>query len=300
LLPSELARFVHWEIIARRCSVFRASLDKASGASGPKAEHCRLMSTSYFRTEGTGFVPGPEAAGPWSPDMLHGRLFGGLAARAIESEFVADGWRIARLTVDMFRPAGFELVEVETNEIRSGRRIRVADAVITVGGIEVASIRAVVLAEGTPPEGDIWQPESWDSPSPESLPRIEGPDGVDPDPTWDIRVLEGGIASSERSRIWTNDNGLLVDDEPMNPAVRAALSGDLVSPLAHGSDAGIGYINGDYTLAMARYPVGHWVGLDTTIHMASDGIAVGSATLYDTVGPFGTSTATALANPLLA
>ena len=85
----------------------------------------------------------------------------------------------------------------------------------------------------------------------------------------------------------------------MTPLVRAALSGDLASPLSNGSAAGIGYINADYTMAMARYPEGEWVGLETTTHLATDGIAVGAATMYDISGPFGTSTTTALANPVL-
>ena len=73
---------------------------------------------SYFHRHGVGFMPGEHAAGPWAPDMLHGRFFGGLAARALEWEFVDDGWRVARLTVDLFRPAHFDLIEVTTNEVR--------------------------------------------------------------------------------------------------------------------------------------------------------------------------------------
>ena len=261
----------------------------------------RGVSKSYFTRDGHGFAPGEEAVGPWAPDMLHGRLFGGLAARAIETEFLTPGWRVSRLTVDMFRPAGFDLTEVSTNLVRRGRRIVVADAVVTVGGVDVASVRAIALAEGTPPPGDIWQAPRWESPPPETLPRIENP-RAEPrteDPIWDIRIHEGGIYDDGRSRVWTYDHGHLVDDEPLTPLVRAALSGDLASPLSNGSAAGIGYINADYTMAMARYPVGGWVGLETTTHLAADGIAVGASTMYDQNGPFGTSTTTALANPLL-
>ncbi|MDG2113909.1 MAG: thioesterase family protein [Actinomycetota bacterium] len=259
------------------------------------------MSTTYFHRDGDGFAPTPDAVGPWAPDMMHGRFFGGLAARALEAEFGEAGLRVARLTVDLFRPAPMEAVQVSTRSVRRGRRIRVADAVITVAGNEVASTRAVLLAEGAPPPGHIWRAEPWVSPHPDTLPR---PDQEDPSdgsgqPAWDFRVHEGGVSSSERSRVWTNESGHLVDDEPLTPVVRSALSSDLASPLSNGSDDGIGYINGDYTLAMARYPVGQWVGLETTTHLAADGIAVGASTMYDLDGPFGTSTTTALANPIL-
>lgn len=231
--------------------------------------------------------------------MMHGRFFGGFAARALELEFGDDGWRVARLTVDLFRPAPLEVVEITTHSVRQGRRIRVADSVVSVAGHDVASARAIFLAEGTPPPGEIWQADTWKSPAPETLPRPERDDDSEGEPAWDFRTHEGGVSSSERSRVWTNESGHLVEDEPLTPVVRAALSADLASPLSNGSDDGIGYINGDYTLALARYPVGEWIGLETTTHLASTGIALGAATMYDLSGPFGTSTTTALANPIL-
>lgn len=260
-----------------------------------------VMSISYFTRRGDGFHPEPAAVGPWAPDMLHGRLFGGLAACVLEAEFGQTGWRVARLSVDLFRPAGFDLTEVTTRVVRQGRRLKVADAIVTVGGTEVASTRAVFLIESDPPPGEIWQAPTWDSPHPTTLPRLDPPEDAPASAdAWDIRSHEGGVRSSERSRTWTNESGLLIDDDPITPLVRAALSADLASPLSNGSDDGIGYINGDYTLAMARYPRGEWVGLETTTHLASDGIALGASTMYDLDGPWGTSTTTALANPLLA
>ena len=38
------------------------------------------------------------------------RLLGGLAARSLEAECGVPGWRVARLTVDLFRPAAMALV----------------------------------------------------------------------------------------------------------------------------------------------------------------------------------------------
>jgi hypothetical protein len=257
------------------------------------------MSTSYLRRENSSYRPGDEAAGPWSPDMLHGRLLGGLAASVLECEFGSEGWRVARLTVDMFRPAALEPIAVTTRAVRQGRRIRVADAAVTIGGTEVASARAVFLVEGSPPAGQIWTADTWTSPSPDTLPRAEQQLEDGNDVAWEMRIHEGGFGSSERSRVWTNETGFLVDEEPLTPLVRAALSADLASPLSNGGEEGIGYINSDYTLSMARYPVGAWVGLESTTHLAADGIAVGAATMYDLDGPFGTSTTSALSNPVL-
>ena len=59
---------------------------------------------------------------------------------------------------------------------------------------------------------------------------------------------------------------------------------------------GVQYINTDITLSLSRPPTGVQLGLLATDHHASDGIAVGSATVYDRMGPFGVATVTALAN----
>ena len=256
-----------------------------------------MTSGAYFASSPDGFVPQPEAHGPWSQDMLHGRLLGGLAARAIERVAGAPELVAVRLTVDLFRPAPMQPVAVRAELVRDGRRIRVADAVMTVGGHDVARASAVLLRRGEPPPGRVWQPEPWSVPHPDTLPDRDLGE-VEPS-SWSLRTVSGGFGTGERARTWTWDRAPLVDDEPLSPFVRAAVSADLASPLANSSDDGLHYINADYALTMAREPVGPWIGLETAQHLAAEGVALGICTLYDLDGPFGTSTTTALVNPPL-
>jgi hypothetical protein len=255
------------------------------------------MPGPYFTSGPDGFSPQPQAHGPWSEQMLHGRLLGGLAARAIE-RLAGDPDLVAvRLTVDLFRAAPMEPVSVTAALVRDGRRIRVADATLCAGGHEVARASAVLLRRGEAPPGNVWRPEPWTVPHPDELPDRDVGD-LEPS-SWLFRTVSGGFGSGERSRTWTWDRSPLVDDEPVSPFVRAAVSADLASPLANSSDDGLHYINADYALTMAREPVGEWIGLEAAQHLASDGVAVGICTLYDLDGPFGTSTTTALVNPPL-
>jgi hypothetical protein len=60
---------------------------------------------------------------------------------------------------------------------------------------------------------------------------------------------------------------------------------------------GIGYINGDLTAAFARLPVDDWIAIQADSHWVSDGVSVGTATLFDTLGAFGSGLVTAVANP---
>jgi len=229
--------------------------------------------------------------------MLHGRLLGGLAARALEHDVADDGWRVARLTVDLFRPAAMAPVQISTRIIRSGRRIRVADASATCEGHDVARVTGLVLLTGDEPPGRIWRPPTEPWPDPDTI--ADDPSDDSPD-AWLVRTVEGGFGTGERSRTWTNDTACLVDDEPLSPFVRAAISGDLACPMANSSDQGLYYINADYTLSLARYPVGPWVGLEVAQQLAADGISLATSILVDRDGPFASSTGSSLATTPLA
>lgn len=251
------------------------------------------MTAAYFHAGSEGFVPQANAFAPWSADMLHGRLLGGLAARALEIELAGPGWRAARLTVDLFRPAAMTAVTVTTRVVRQGRRIRVGDAVMVSQGHEVARASVMMLAAGDEPPGQIWRPDAVAWPDPLTVPR--DPDATEPESDWMVRPVEGGFASAQRGRVWTRERASLVDGEPLTPFVRAAMSADLACPLANGSDQGLHYINGDYTLALGRYPEGEWIGVMATQQIAADGISIASSDLIDERGSFATSTGASLA-----
>jgi hypothetical protein len=59
---------------------------------------------------------------------------------------------------------------------------------------------------------------------------------------------------------------------------------------------GVEYINTDITLTLAREPDGTEIGLLATDRVEHDGIAVGTAAVFDRTGPLGTVIIAALAN----
>jgi Thioesterase-like superfamily len=238
---------------------------------------------AFFTREGETLVPSEHARSWWAPGMLHGRLLGGLAADALEREQGAEGLHFARLTVDLFRGAPFGPVHVETVRARDGRRIRVADALVHGPDGVVARASAVLLRRGEQPEGEVLATPPWDVPAPDTFPALrEGKRAV-----W---ILEGG------RRAWIRETRSLVAGEPLSPFARAALAADTSSPLAHGSDTGLRFINADYTLCLSRLPLGDTIGLDAGGHASEEGIAVGQCTVHDTAGPIGFCLTTAVAN----
>src|SRR4051812_9223477 len=104
--------------------------------------------SAYFLPSGDGLRPVAEARSPWAPDMLHGRLLAGLAARAVEGAGHDPALRVVRLTVDMFRSPPMSPLRTSARVVRDGRRVRVVDVSIYSADIEVARASALMLRTG--------------------------------------------------------------------------------------------------------------------------------------------------------
>jgi hypothetical protein len=63
----------------------------------------------------------------------------------------------------------------------------------------------------------------------------------------------------------------LVEGEPLTPFTRAALAGDVTSPLTHWGTNGLQFINADYTLTLSRLPEGPFIGWQPSTHYSHGG-----------------------------
>jgi len=252
----------------------------------------------FFTVVRDELVPGPHARSPWSDQMLHGRLLGGLMARTIERDHAGEGLHFARFTVDLYRNSPLIPLRIETTRIRDGRRIRVVDAAITGGNGPVARASAVLLRRGAQPDGEIWTAPAWDAPDPGTLGPAPSRGWASFD-MWPIdpegKVGEG-FAVGGRHRAWLRETHPLVAGEALSPLVRVVLAADMASPIAHFSSAGLMFINADYSLNLSRLPLGDAVGIEGAGHLSDEGIAVGQCVMYDTAGPIGFCATSAVAN----
>lgn len=260
------------------------------------------MTDAVFERDGERFVPTKRAGSPWSDDLQHGGPPAGLLARAIENLAATAEMRIARLTVDLFRPVPMKPLTVAARSVREGKRIHAVDAVILADGIEVCRasgllLRAVdtthALAGGTihppsePESGATgWLIEKQTAPRREGfhtaaeirrLPRTE----TGPAIAW-IRVPE------------------LVEGETMSPTVRLAATCDFVNAVGSmgARSDGLGFINSDSTVYLHRPPAGEWICLQVERGIEPDGIGVSSAVLFDREGSIGRATQAVLANQM--
>ena len=75
------------------------------------------------------------------------------------------------------------------------------------------------------------------------------------------------------------------------------MAGDVTSSLTHSGASGLHFINADYTLTLSRLPEGEYIGLAALTHYSHAGVATGTATMFDRLGPIGSGVATAWSNP---
>ena len=57
------------------------------------------------------------------------------------------------------------------------------------------------------------------------------------------------------------------------PFVNAVMAAEGTSLVTNLGTAGIGYINGDLTVALARLPLDDWIGVQADSHWTADGVS---------------------------
>jgi hypothetical protein len=266
------------------------------------------MQLSFFRASGAAddaLTPTDMARSMWSDDQMHGVAVSGALARGVERrvrELGRDDLVPARYTVDLFKAARMRDCVVTTEVVREGPRICLVDAVLTqvVDDVEVRVARAsaLFLKPTAATEGAVWSPDERPSPPPlDVAPPTEGPH---------VPFFHSSAGWSQSFGLHQNDTRKsswntaipVVDGEAPSPFEAVASIADGASMVTNWGDRGIEYINTDITLTLARLPIGLSVGMSALDRVEVDGIAVGTAAVFDRTGPLGTAVVTSLANTL--
>ncbi|MFC8529858.1 thioesterase family protein [Nocardia sp. NPDC057227] len=249
---------------------------------------------SFFTPDGDAVIPEPIARSGWGGGHLGGPGVCGLMARDVERH-CPEGFVPARMTADLFRPVWDRPITVRSEVVRSGRRITVADASIVQDGEVRARSTVVFLSTGAEPPGQLWRPERE---LPVPLVGIVPPEGGRPlfrsgEREWSREY--GDHQNADRKISW-HAMPALVAGEKLTPFQHAAMVGDTANHICHWGSAGAGYINADMTLTLSRLPIGFELGLRAVDSLATDGVSIGTATMYDRSGPLGTCVVTSLSN----
>lgn len=253
----------------------------------------------WFRRDGDAFVPLPLAQSLWSEDQMHGVAVSGLLARALEQQ-AADTGRPelvpTRYQVDLFRPARMAPTTARASVVREGPRLLLLDAVVEQAEGIVARASATFLLPSADPDGEVWSSGSAPVPPPPDVAPVTGEHHVPifgSEKPWSNNFTEHQNAG--RHQTWQTAMPIVVDEE-CTPFQAVASIADATSMVTNWGSGGVQFINTDVNLALSRLPDGVSLGLRTTDHVMSNGLAVGTAEVFDRHGAFGTATVTSLAN----
>lgn len=249
---------------------------------------------AYFTAAGIDtFEPTSSATGYWGEGLLSGPAVAGLAACALEDGHGDPDFQPARFTIDLFKPARQLPLRTQTRVIRDGRRARYIECDVLQGDWIVARATMVAYRRSEAPQGSEWTPQAGFTPPAEAAGDVlfVGSDQAG----WSPMGEQHQNASRKRAYYRGPE---VVDGREASPFVRSVIVAEAATNMVtHLGTAGIGYINGDLTVAISRQPISEFIGVQADSHWAADGISVGSATLFDDAGPFGTAMVTSLANP---
>jgi len=254
---------------------------------------------AFFTHQGDTLVPTPLACSMWSDDQMHGVALSGALARAAEACLATAGrtdLRPARWTVDLFKPARMIPCSFATEVVREGSRICLVDVTMTQEGRRVARASATFLKSTESAPGEVWTPEEHPAPPPlDVAPPTDQPrvPFFRSDVGWSQNFTEH--QNADRKASW-NSGIPVVADEPFTGFQAAAAAADGASMVTNWGANGVEYINTDIALTLAREPIGVEIGLEATDRVERDGIAVGTATVFDREGALGTVIIAALAN----
>jgi len=260
---------------------------------------------ALFIPDGDTFVPTGLTRGGWSDDAQHGGPPTGLLARCIERLDAVVPMQVVRLTVDLFRAVPLTPLTVETHVLREGRRIRLTEAVLRDGDLEVARGRALALRTREiplpPSPNPPWEPPPGpDAGTPVDWPALHDWGGL---PRFhvdavEIRSIEGSFLRLGPGLSWFRLLPQVVAGEEPTPLVRMATLADMGNGNSQAVDARRWlFVNPDVTLHVHRLLEGEWLGMRSIAVQHPTGLGFADTELFDAKGPLGRVAQTQLVEP---
>jgi hypothetical protein len=254
-----------------------------------------VVADALFLPDGERWLPTDWARGPWSPDALHGGPVAALTAREVERQEAPGPMLLARLTLELMRPVPLRPLTVTGRVSRPGRKVQLVDVSVRDGELEVAratGLRVRLADVPLPPDLDtaVGTGATVGVPGPaESSPQAD---------TWrwrayhnsavEVRYARGAWTELGAASVWLRLLVPVVPDEEPSPVVRAMAAADFGNGVSQVLPFGrYFFLNPELTVHLLRPPVGEWVRLDATSHVAAHGVGFADSAIADERGLIG-------------
>lgn len=244
-------------------------------------------------------MPRDLARSLWSQQQMHGVAISGLLARGSERRVAEAGrhdLRPVRWNVDLFRPARMSPSQVRTSVVRESPRLCLVDVEMVQDEVVVARASALFLRPAEPALGAVWEPADETAPPPLDVAPISDDPRIPifgSDDHWSDTFAEH--QNDSRHQTWQTGVSVVAGERP-TPFQAVASVADAASMVTNWGTNGVEQINTDITLLLARQPVSLEIGLRAVDRVSADGIAVGTAVVFDRAGKLGTVAVSSMAN----
>ncbi len=254
------------------------------------------MEAAYVEISEGVFQASPLTRGPWSPDHQHAGPPSALICRAIESAAAEEGLtHLARLTVNLFRPAPISECRIETMPDYLGRSAGHYSGRLVAQGKEIARFTALMQREDDLPIPD--ETPGHPPPRPPKPPHesevVTMPFGSGITGYTDLienRLAEGQFSNGP-SAAWFRMNHPLVKGETPSPYQRVAVAADSGNGISAALDfSKYVFVNCDLTINLFRRPAGEWICLQSRSLLGGNGCGLAESALYDNEGLIGRAT----------
>lgn len=244
---------------------------------------------AFFVAETGGFRASEHTRGPWSNEHQHAGPPAALLARAFAAD--AGDMAVVRISYELLRPIPIALLQLQTRELRPGRRVRLLGATLECDGTELVRATALCVRR-----------KQLDFELPADLPPVErlpAPERCEPytfpffmhdvgyHNAMELRIGRGGIGHGHAAAWLRMRHPLIAGEEP-TPLERLTIAADSGNGVSAALDhERYLFINPDLTVHVHRFPEGDWIGLDARTWATREGYGVADDCMHDQRGPVG-------------
>jgi len=254
-----------------------------------------MSDTSFYARAGAAEGLGAErydsrtaTAGPWDPRLQHGGPVAALFGTRVE-RMLPEGMRVAHLALEFLSPVPVAPLDLTTDLVRPGKKIALYSSRGAVNGKEVARVTAwaVTTKEGRSPKVRFDEPVP---PMPmvaestyfSAVPKFPYGDALE----W--RFAEGGFRELGPAAVWSKLRVSIVDGEEVSPLARVLAMVDSANGISAELDVGkYLFVPVNLTVSLARLPTSEWVGMRAETAIATEGVGITKARIFDEQGTIG-------------
>jgi hypothetical protein len=254
---------------------------------------------ALFDVDGGRFIPSAATPGPWGDDLMHGGALGALCVHVLE-QAGADDVVPVRFSIDFIRPLLRQPLRIDTEVVRSGKRLELIEGRVRVGDVDIARCTLLSLRP-MPVELPIGAVASPQPPpdTPDSFPEPRHPTdggrmsffgtGIE------VREPEG----FQSGKGWFRLRLATIPGVPPSAMARTVGAADFGLGISSFGEwpPKLAFPNADLVVHCARPLQGEWVRVEARSTWNENGVGLCSITLADLGGTLGAAVQSLVLSP---